>query len=107
MADVPVETRVSWDGDQVLVDVWLTNHTERVLKFTMFCQAARRGRAEGPLAAVGPGVTHNQRFRLMDAAGLAGTRVHLSIQEIRGSRALDLLIDVPPPDQVDLTGRSP
>jgi len=95
LRDILLEAQAWWMGDDLVVEQLLRNLSDKSVSFTAFCQAPARARAEQAFLNVAPGDAALRAYRFADARELAGSALHLGIQEIRGERALDQLVEVP------------
>lgn len=95
LRDVQLDALAQWDGDTLVVRQSLRNLSPASVSFTSYCQAPGRARAEGAFLNVPPGELREQIYQFNHARELAGATLALGIQEIRGLRVLDQLVDVP------------
>jgi hypothetical protein len=95
LRDILLEAQVWWVGNDLMVQQLLRNLSDKPVSFTAFCQAPARARAEQAFLDVAPGDAAVRPYRFADARELAGSNLHLGIQEIRGERVLDQLVEVP------------
>jgi hypothetical protein len=96
LRNISVEGHASWIGDDLIVEQRLRNLSNQPVSFAAFCQAPARARAEQEFLNVAPGKLAVRAYRFVDARELSGLTVHLGIEEIRGERSLDQLVEVPP-----------
>lgn len=85
-----------WQGDTLVVEQTLRNLTEEPVSFTAFCEAAGRARAERLFLEVQPGEAKSQLYVYPNARSLAGSRLYVGAEEIRGPRSLNQLVLAPP-----------
>ncbi len=95
LRNILLEAQAWWMGDDLVVQQLLRNLSDRSVSFTAFCQAPAWARAEQTFLNLAPGDAAVRVYRFTDARELTGSALHLGIQEIRGERALDQLVEVP------------
>ena len=96
LSDVRVEGTARWEGRDLIVEQTLRNRSDKAVAFTAFAEPPGRARAEGLFLNVLPGETSLLTYVFPDAAELAGETVFMGIREIRGRRALHMLVPIPP-----------
>jgi len=92
---ITLQPRVAWDGDDLLVEHTLWNHSNRPVSFLAFCQAPRQARRDGQFLNVAPGSAHTLAYRFRQARHLSGEQLWLGVREVGGPRALDQLVPIP------------
>ena len=95
LRDILLEAQAWWRDDDLVVQQLLRNLSDKSVSFTAFCQAPAWARAEQTFLNLAPGDVAVRVYRFTDARELTGSALHLGIQEIRGERALDQLVEVP------------
>ncbi|TWT45465.1 hypothetical protein RAS1_18900 [Phycisphaerae bacterium RAS1] len=95
LRDVQLDAQAQWSGDDLVVRQSFRNLSSATVSFTSYCQAAGRPRAEGAFLNVPAGELREQIYQFNDARSLSGSVLALGIQEVRGQRVLDQLVDVP------------
>ncbi len=96
LRDIALAVETRWRGDDLQVDVTLTNRTPQPISFAGFCHPPGRRRSEGEFVGVAPQGGRQQTFLISGAADLVGRQIHIGVRELGGPRALDQLVEVPP-----------
>ncbi len=96
LSDIRVEGTARWEGRDLVVEQTLRNRSDQTVGFTAFCEPPGRARAEGLFLDVLPGQTSLLTYVFPDATDLAGQMVFMGVREIRGRRALHMLVPIPP-----------
>jgi hypothetical protein len=96
LRDIAVEADAQWSGGDLLIEHRVRNLTEAPISFTSFCQIPGRARQEREFLSVPPGHVKTRVYRIPRARDAAGGVAHLGLQEIRGPRALEQLVEIPP-----------
>ncbi len=99
LSDIRVEGTARWEGSDLIVEQTLRNRSDRTVAFTAFCEPPGRARAEGLFLDVLPGQTSLLTYVFPDAADLDGAMLFMGVREVRGRRALHMLVPVPPRPQ--------
>lgn len=97
LEDIDVINIPRWQGTALHVEQTLVNRSTKPVRFESFCVAKNRQRADGLFIDVPPGGRLSQIYVFTDASDLAGSLLHMGIQEIRGDRRLNQLVEVPRP----------
>lgn len=95
LRDVRVEVTTRWSGDDLIVEQTLRNQSSQPVSFTAFVDAPARPRLERAFLQVPPQEHRTQTYTLRDARLLAGRKFRAGVQEIRGTRALEQLVEIP------------
>jgi len=96
LLNVVLDATVYWHGNDLIVEQSLHNHAEEPVSFSAFCEPPGRARSEGVFLDVAPGELATQQYVFPSCRELAGTRLHMGIQEIDGDRTLNQFAEVPP-----------
>lgn len=97
LPEIGLETTAYWQGDDLVVEQSLRNNSDQPVSFAAFCEPPGRARVEGEFLDVMPGAFATQAYSFPKSrADLAGTILHVGIQEIDGPRALNQFAEVPP-----------
>lgn len=96
LSDISMEVVAIWQGDTLVVEHVLTNHSEAAVSFTGFCDAPEQPRMEAAFLNVPPGERRRQRYEFVPEPGAAGGELFLGIRELGGSRRIQQLVEVPP-----------
>lgn len=95
LRDIQVHATARWEGPDLLVEQTLRNQSRQTVSFTGSCDAPLRPRIERAFMEVPPGEYRTQRYLIRDARELSGRRIRLGVNEIRGTRTLEQLVDIP------------
>jgi hypothetical protein len=95
LRDVNLEATLYWEGADLVIEQSLRNFSNQPVSFTAFCEPPGLARIERFFLDVAPGELSTQTYRFPASRHLAGSRVYMGIQEIRGTRSLSQFADVP------------
>lgn len=95
LRDIQVHAIARWEGPDLLVEQTLRNQSRQAVSFTGSCDAPLRSRIERAFMDVPPGEYRTHRYLIRDARELAGRRIRVGVSEIRGSRTMEQLVDIP------------
>ncbi len=95
LKDITLDTKARWRGDDLLIAMSLRNLSASPVSFTAFCAPPGVARAEGVFLGIGPDESGNLQFTFTNARRLAGGAAYVGIQEIRGERTMNQLVDIP------------
>jgi hypothetical protein len=95
LPDMKVEADLRVAGEEVIVRHSVTNLSAEVVTFRS--RAAAEGRRRQSLNIIGlrPGQTAVKSHVLSGASDLSGRSVHVALQQVRGPRVHELILDVP------------
>lgn len=93
--DIRVVATPRWEGNTLVVEHAIVNETASPVSFSGHCNAPGRPRAEADFVEIRSGDSMKRTYVFRDADGMRGQRLHLGIQEIRGERRLNQLVDIP------------
>lgn len=96
LRDVELSASAYWRGDALVVEQRLRNRSTEPVAFSAFCQPPGWARAENAFREVPAGQSALISYVFADARGLASATLHHGIEEIRGPRRLDQVVQVPP-----------
>lgn len=96
LREVEVTADARWDGGELRVEQSLRNRSPDVIGFKGFCDVPGRARLEGMFVNVQPGESSTQVYVYPNAKMLGGSLIYLGVQEIRGERSLNQIVEVPP-----------
>jgi hypothetical protein len=94
--DIEMSAAPHWQGDSLVVEQTLRNKSDKPVSFSGFCAAPGRPRAEAVFAGVKANASVTQTYVFDNAREMAGGHLHLGIQEVRGQRRLNQLVEIPP-----------
>lgn len=97
LSDIRVEATARWEGSDLIIEQTLRNRSNQTISFTAFCEPPGHARAEGLFLNVLPGQTSLLTYLFPNATNLAGQMAFTGVREIRGRRALHMLIPIPNP----------
>ncbi|MBL8880981.1 MAG: hypothetical protein JNG88_17845 [Phycisphaerales bacterium] len=95
LRDIQVQASAHWDGPDLVVEQTLRNQSRRPVSFEGRCDAPLHPRLERTFRDVPPGEYRTQKYILQNARELTGRRVRLGVTEVRGTRSLEQLVDIP------------
>lgn len=96
LPEIELKTTAYWQGDDLIVEQSLRNFSDETVSFAAFCEPPGWARAEGEFLDVPPGAFAHQTYVFPDSRdALAGTLLHVGIQEIDGPRTLNQFAEVP------------
>jgi hypothetical protein len=95
LRDIESEVVVWWQGDDLLVEQTVRNHTQSEASFSCFCRAAGRQQLEGALVGIAPGTAKAQVFQIPDAREIAGGSLILGLKK-SGGRCVESAVTIPP-----------
>jgi hypothetical protein len=95
LRDVELTAATHWVDGDLVVEQSLRNRSNVALGFSAFCEPPGWGRQESAFLGVEPGQTSSVSYVFPAARELAGATLHHGIEEIRGKRRLDQVVQVP------------
>lgn len=95
LRDIQVKAVAHWDGPDLIIEQTLRNQSRQPVSFIGRCDAPLHSRMERTFMDVPPGEYRTQRYVVRDARDLAERRVRLGVNEVRGTRSLEQLVDIP------------
>lgn len=95
LKDVVLEAHGYFLGDDLVIEESLQNRSEDTVNFAGFCQPPGHARQECAFLNVAPGEISRQMFVFPRSSELRGNVAHVGIEEIRGRRRLDQLVELP------------
>lgn len=95
LRDIDLSATPRWAGDDLVVEQTLRNRSSETVRFNAFCEPPGWRRYENAFLDVAPGQTSIASYVFPKARKLAGAVLHHGIEEIRGKRRLDQVVQVP------------
>lgn len=95
LKDIALDSKARWRGDELVIELTLRNLSKSPVSFTAFCAPPGKPRSEGVFLDVTAGESATLGFAFSNARALAGGAAYVGIQEIRGDRTLNQLVDLP------------
>lgn len=94
--EAEVRALARWEGEELVVEQRVENRGAAVLSFNSFCRVPGRPPLEAAILDLRPGEARQQVFRLGAADELRGATLRVGLQQIRGRRYVEQLVEVPP-----------
>ncbi len=95
LRNIALQASAYWEGDDLIVEQSLCNHSDQPINFTAFCDAPGRARRESAFLGVTSGEVATRTYLFPASRDLAGTQLHMGIQEIGGPRSLNQFAEAP------------
>jgi hypothetical protein len=94
--EVGLQTLALRDGNDVMVQVLITNYGQRTINYSAFALLPGAPRQERLVTGLGPGRTTVKRFRFpYPEKAMAGSRIRVGLREMEGTRILNDEVAVP------------
>lgn len=95
LADVGMQGLAIVEGDQVVVQLFVTNYSQKVLNYNSFAVCPGQARQELLITNLGPGRTAVKRFRFPASATAGKAKLRVGLREIEGTRTLNDEVALP------------
>ncbi|MFQ5806374.1 MAG: hypothetical protein ACE5I3_07985 [Phycisphaerae bacterium] len=92
---IGLDATAYWEGSNLVVEQSLRNSSNQPVSFAAFCDAEGRARQENAFLHIAPGELAIRTYFYPQSRALAGTKLHMGIEEIDGARSLNLFAEVP------------